>query len=67
MSARHYGRRPMTQRQRLEAAIEAAVAALDLLDGEADAEADSDGEADEAEPSLCPVSMDRHLAETLRP
>ena len=63
MSARQLGRQPMTKRQRLEAAIEAAVAALDLLDGEADAEADSDGEADDTEPSLCPVSLDRLLAE----
>lgn len=65
MSARHRGLRPMTRRERLEAAIEFAVAALDAMDGDPDQEADDEGDEDPVEYSAGPVTLDRYLAEEL--
>lgn len=64
MSARH---RPMTRRQRLEAAVAAAIAALDAMDGDPDLEPDDDDEAEPVEYSTGPVTLDRYVAEELRP
>ena len=56
----------MTRRQRLEAAIEAVIVTLDLMDGDEDAEPDTDSEGDPDEHSFGPVSLDRILVEELR-
>ena len=66
MTVRHYGRRPMSRRERLEAAVAAAIDALDAYDGDPDLEADSDGEEEPGEHSLGLVVLDRLLVEELR-
>ena len=68
MSARHLrGRRPMTRRERLEAAVAAAFEILDRLDGDEDLEPDSYSEAEPGEHWAGPATLDRYLAEELRP
>lgn len=67
MTVRHYGRRPMSQRERLEAAVAAAIEILDTIDGDLDREPDGDGEKEPGEHSFGPVSLDRILVEDLRP
>ena len=68
MSARHLqGRRPMTRRERLEAAVAAAFAALDAIDGDPDLELDDDGEEEPGEHWAGPATLDRVLAEELQP
>lgn len=68
MSARHVqGRRPMTRRERLEAAVEAAIDALDAMDGDPDLEPDGDGEEEPGEPWAGLATLNRSLAEALQP
>lgn len=44
-------------RGRLEAAIEVAIATLDLLDGDADLEPETDGKGEDDEANLCGVTF----------
>ena len=68
MSARRMQvRRPMTRRERLEAAVAAAIDALNAMDGDPDLEPDGDGEEEPGEQWAGPVTLDRRLAEELRP
>lgn len=57
----------MTRRERLEAAIAAAIEILDAMDGDPDREPDGDGEEEPAEHWAGPATLDRYLAEALQP